>query len=172
MQPPIDNAVYCLYDLQRKEPRLWGQSRETVGGCWEWQRSRLPSGYGRVSVEGVLTYTHRWAYELAVEAIPESLHVCHHCDNPPCIRPDHLFIGTAAENIADRDRKGRDRWRLPEFQTRGENHPISKLTDESVRESRALSRSGVSVTELARKFDVSWNTMKKVICRTTWRHVA
>lgn len=76
-------------------------------GCWEWGGGRTADGYGRLWVGGREAYTHRLAYELWVGSIPEEHFVLHRCDHPPCLRPDHLFVGTAADNFEDMRAKGR-----------------------------------------------------------------
>jgi hypothetical protein len=75
--------------------------------CMEWPRSRTRQGYGKVYANGKHRRVHCVAYELVKGPIPEGIDVCHTCDNPPCFRPSHLFLGTDVENAADRDRKGR-----------------------------------------------------------------
>ncbi len=79
-------------------------------GCWEWTRYRLPSGYGRIHIDGRMENAHRASYEEFVGPIPVGLHVLHACDNPPCINPAHLRVGTNAENVRDREaRRARSR---------------------------------------------------------------
>lgn len=88
---------------------LWSRVAVTDAGCWEWQGHRNEHGYGRVSVGGRRMYAHRLAYLATHFVIPEGLVVMHRCDNPPCVNPDHLAIGTYADNTADMIAKGRSR---------------------------------------------------------------
>lgn len=101
---------------------------EVGEGCWEWQGFRLPKGYGRLSHKGKKYYTHRLSYELHVGPIPDGYMICHHCDNPPCVNPAHLFAGTAKDNSLDMVSKGRN-W-VPYGVWAGTNNPQSKLTPE------------------------------------------
>lgn len=89
--------------------RVQGKYEATEDGCWEWTASRNEArrGYGQLNVDGRPVMAHRVMYELFVGPIPPGLCVCHHCDNPPCVRPDHLFLGTHGDNAKDRDMKGR-----------------------------------------------------------------
>lgn len=89
--------------------RFWPKVRKG-GGCWEWTAS-MSHGYGQIGVGGKSGrphHAHRVAWELTNGAIPAGLFVCHHCDNKKCVRPDHLFLGTAKDNNQDRARKGRN----------------------------------------------------------------
>ena len=108
---------------------------------------------------------HRISWELANGAIPDGLWVLHHCDNPPCVRPDHLFLGTNGDNIRDMLRKGR--------QSRvGSRNPFAKLTEEQVAAILRAHRDGESVRELAQRFGVKWTAIHNIVTRRTWRHVA
>ena len=81
---------------------------DKTDSCWNWTRYCTPKGYGQVRIDGQLQYTHRLSAELHNMDI-EGLCVCHHCDNPKCVNPDHFFIGTIADNNLDRSKKGRTR---------------------------------------------------------------
>jgi HNH endonuclease len=97
--------------------RLWSRV-DTAGDCWEWQGSRLPSGYGNMSVEGQRFYAHRLSVLLSGRTIPKGMVVMHSCYNPPCVRPSHLSVGTTAENRRDCADKGRNPTNGNQFKTR------------------------------------------------------
>jgi len=90
--------------------RLISKTEYDNGDCWEWKGKHIPAGYGRISYKGTEGYVHRYSYVEFVGEIPENQHVCHHCDNPPCWNPDHLFVGTHQDNMIDKSKKGRT-WR-------------------------------------------------------------
>lgn len=87
--------------------RFWSKTQYSPG-CWEWTANALKSGYGRFKLDGKQMYAHRVAYELMVGLIPPGVKVRHKCDNPPCVNPDHLELGTHADNMRDRDERGRN----------------------------------------------------------------
>lgn len=144
---PFDDPTARLYA---------GFEVDEASGCWVWKRAAGGFGYGAIYVRGRLERAHRLSYELHVGPIPDGLHVCHRCDNPPCVNPAHLFVGTQFDNLDDMTRKGR-RW--------------SKLTPDNVREIRAKHKTGATVSQLAREIGVSTPTVAKVIKGTGWRHV-
>ena len=127
----------------------------TAGGCWLWQGHRDRHGYG---VRGG-RLAHRVAWELARGPIPAGLSVCHHCDEPACVNPEHLFVATHAENMADRGRKGRA--------ARGERNGRAKLTAEQAAAIRA--RAGESHRSLAREFGVDRTTVRDIVRGVIWR---
>ena len=100
-------------DYNRAAAKIW-KNPET--GCWEWQGCTSASGYGVINVDSKnkAVVAHRVSYSIHVGPIPDGMFACHRCDNRICINPAHIFIGTAADNNADMDRKGRRRW-SPKF---------------------------------------------------------
>ena len=142
------------------------------GKCWVWQGC-CGSGYGRInSRTGVRLYTHRVAWELANGPIPDGLFVLHDCDNPPCCNPAHLHLGTQADNVRERDERGRGRpgaGNVP----RGESHPHAKLTRAQVVAIRARhAAGGVVMRELGKEYEVSQNAIWCAVRRITWAHVS
>lgn len=133
------------------EARFWSRVDRSGGpdACWLWQRVFDDHGYGFFSSNAKTERSRRVAYEIAVGVIPDGLCVLHRCDNPPCCNPSHLFIGTIADNNADRDRKGRQRSmrgdgngaRLhPEKMPRGDDHHARKHPEKLSRGDRHYSR--------------------------------
>lgn len=136
-------------------------------GCWEWTGSRPSGRYGHFSPsEGKAVKAHRWIYEAVMGIkIPDGLVVRHICDNPPCVNPEHLTIGTVTDNNRDRDRRGRGADR------KGEKHPLSKLTAEDVLEIRKLNLLGRTHKELAEEFKIGRGQIGKIVRRENWSHI-
>lgn len=133
--------------------KVLGRVSRDANGCWIWQGPRLPKGYGRVSLTGVKSCAaHRVSYRLFVGPIPDGMFVCHRCDVPSCVNPQHLFVGTAAENNADRDMKGRH----VAPRVFGEASVHAKLKRAEVIAIRADTR---KYTEIAANYNVSPSTV-------------
>lgn len=132
--------------------RLWSRAERVPSGCMEWQGAQNRDGYGQIRRgrrhEGMLG-AHRAAWEVAHGPIPEGLPVLHRCDNPPCVNPVHLFLGTNDDNMADKVAKGR------QSHTRGESHGAAKLTDAQVAEIRDLYSQGWTQRRIASIFGCS-----------------
>lgn len=137
---------------------------EQGDGCWTWKGYKRPSGYGEAyfgskpNRERILA--HRLAYEVEYGDAGDRL-VCHSCDNPSCVNPRHLFLGTIQDNMDDRNAKGR--------QARGERNAPSKLTEAQVLAIRADTRTN---REVALQYGVQENTVSNIRLRKTWQHVA
>lgn len=133
--------------------------------CWPWMRVRDKDGYGLFVVDGRHVRTHRYSYEIHSGPIPEGQDVLHSCDNPPCCNPNHLWLGTDADNAADSMRKGR--------RACGSRHGRAKLTEAQVIELRArYAAGGVVQRELAEDYDISHALVSFITTRRRWRHVA
>lgn len=145
--------------------------KRTEQGCWEWSGDRHPAGYGYITRKGNgirrRTVAHRVSWEMFVGPIPAGLLVCHHCDNPPCVNPEHLFIGTNADNRRDSVNKGRH----GHGACRGDAHPFAKLDENKVREIRALRAAGVVGSRLAERFGVSVGLIHNITARRVWKHI-
>lgn len=137
-----------------------------VSGCREWVRHINADGYGMLWLNGGAKRTHRAAWIAEHGAIPDGMHVLHKCDNRKCINLEHLFLGTNADNVADKVAKNRQG--RPNI--RGEQMGQSKLTDAKVRLIRLLPRS-ISNSRWAKEFGVSIMAISSARNRKTWTHV-
>lgn len=128
-------------------------------GCWEWRGATDGNGYGQVRRGRKLLSAHRMAYEMTNGPIGE-MQVLHRCDNRLCCRPDHLFLGSLDDNMADRNAKGRQAW--------GIRSGSAKLSEDEVRAIRALCASGVTHRECAQTFGISHATAGNIARRQRW----
>lgn len=146
--------------------RFWTKVRRG-DGCWEWTGSRnRPGRYGRVLWRGKRLLAHRVAWTVAGGEVPDGLRVLHRCDNPICVRPEHLFLGTQADNVADMIAKGRAK------NQRGHRNGRAILTDDDVVDIRTLYHIGdLTQVQLGAAFGVSRPTICDVLSRRHWAHL-
>jgi hypothetical protein len=150
--------------LSQRERFLAKVCPDPATGCWLWQGAMYPNGYGCAQFDRKKKNAHRVAWILFRGAIPAGMVVCHKCDVPRCVNPDHLFVGSTADNARDMTEKGRGR--------RGQKHPLSKLTDEqAARIKSLLAEDRMYMSEIAREFGVSPSAIKSIKLGLTWRHV-
>jgi len=140
-----------------------------VNECWEWMASKDRKGYGELNVEGKTTKAHRISFSLILED-PKDKQVCHTCDNPSCVNPNHLFLGTNEDNHKDKVAKGRQA-RGPGHGLSAEKHPNSKLSNQQVKEIRQKLLNGISGVSLAKEYSVTKTTITYIKKNKTYRNV-
>jgi len=150
--------------------RFWKLVRKT-DACWLWAGNIGRDGYGRIRASKTeLLLAHRLSWMIHFVAIPEGMFVCHKCDNPKCVNPEHLFLGTPLDNMRDMIAKGRER----HVNLYGSEHGMAKLNEEKVMDIRRTylkySRD-YGAPALAKKYGVTKTTIKNVANNKIWRHV-
>lgn len=167
--------------------RFWPKvARRGANECWPWLGAKHPGGYGRLSLGGrgsrMAPATHvAWTIATGTE-VPDGMSICHRCDNPPCVNPGHLFLGTKGDNARDMISKGRGR--QPRLSgaahplvldssraARGEAHGRSILTAAKVAEIRERYARGETITSLSLRFVAVRTTIRLIVTRKTWKHV-
>lgn len=131
-------------------------------GCWIWIGAVNKKGYGSININGKMDKTHRVSYRLFKGSFNKKLFVCHSCDVPSCINPDHLFLGTAKDNAVDRVNKNRSN------SCRGDSHGRSSLCEDDV---LFIRESGMRPRDLMRIFDVDRSTIWRVLRSKNWTHI-
>lgn len=162
----------------------------TECGCWIWMRACSARGYGSLKIDGVVLRAHRFFWEQTNGPIPEGKHVLHQCDIPQCVNPDHLFLGSHADNMKDKERKGRGnhatglrnaRYTHPETTCRGQRHWAKRpgavkgvnnnrsiLSENDVLAIRASTLSGAA---LAQRFGITKTHANRIKARKAWSHL-
>lgn len=137
-------------------------------GCWLWtgqKRKDIDGGYGLIKIDGRITRAHRVSYETYKGPIPEGLFVCHTCDVPLCVNPDHLFLGTLQDNNLDMYMKGRN------YKSSGDQNPRSKLKEIDIPRIIELRQSGMIFNDIAKLYNVSGNAISSIFQGRTWSHI-
>ena len=148
-------------DEERLRRQIGAEDRR---GCWPWLGTINNKGYGMVSLNGRGMAAHRAVYMvLTGKPIPRELDLCHRCDNPKCVNPDHMFFGTRTDNMRDASAKGR--------MARGMRHPHAILTDGQVKEIRERVRSGEVQRHIAASMGIDFRTLNAVATRKSWGHL-
>jgi hypothetical protein len=152
---------------------------EGIGECLVWSKGKLKAGYGKIKWKRKTVLAHRASYSAFNGPIPDELCVCHKCDNPSCVNPEHLFLGTYLENNLDKKEKGRSASgsnhgskTKPERFARGERAGNVKLTEVEVKEIRRFDNLGWLQEDIAAHFNVKRATVSHIVTRRNWKHVA
>lgn len=174
----IERLHHSDYDPDGADPAELYFWRNVATGssieCWEWTAGTSGNGYGvtrSLTEDGKQEYAHRVSWQLHFGPIPDDRIVCHHCDNPPCVNPKHLYLGTISDNAIDMTARGR-RYNCGKH-TRGECSNAGKLTTSQVLEIRQGADTGeFTITQLAAKYGVSATTIKNIKYRHAWAWLA
>jgi len=147
-------------------------TRGAADECWEWTKARHKAGYGAIGANGRRAYGHRVSYELNVGPIPPGMCVLHRCDNPPCVNPSHLFLGTLRDNTQDMLRKGRhrtnnvrgdDHWlRRSPRAVAGERNPAAKLSTAQATNLRIALALGARQVDCAEWFGIDQTSVSRI----------
>ena len=152
-------------DLNKTISRFW--LKVDIGSdddCWEWLACKNPKGYGQFQYEKSIQQAHRVSYMINIGKIPDGLFVLHNCDNPSCVNPNHLFLGTNQDNVQDKVNKNRV------HHPKGELNGRSKLTKKDIRTIRKLYASGNYFQyQLGEMFGVTQPTIGSIVNNQTWK---
>lgn len=151
-------------DLRAEDIERFWEKVDKTGDCWNWTAGKVHNGYGRFWFKGKTYQANRFVWEIYNDPIPKGMLVCHKCDNPACVNPEHLFLGTDFDNMQDRNNKRR--------QAFGNKNGMAILTENDVREIVLKYKSGqYSHRELAKMFKVGNTTIDDILRGTKWKHI-
>ncbi len=180
----VSDRNYCSRKCFQARPlatfeRFWSKvHRGGPNECWQWLGHVDRDGYGKFRLPTAWTRAHRLMFSLHHKIDPGPMFVCHTCDTPGCVNPSHLWLGTNKDNLRDASAKGRTcsgdaHWqrKTPERRLCGEKNYHSKLTEEDVLAIREMYGPGVRQVDLAATYDVSQETISRIVRRKGWRHI-
>lgn len=155
--------------------RFWSKVKvlPDTSKCWNWESSKVKDGYGSIRIGGKFYRSHRLSYFIYNKIDPLEMHVLHNCDNPSCVNPSHLFLGTDKDNRIDCVKKGRNAKHINmiNYDRKGEENGFSKLKKEEVTQIRRMRLDGNSSKYLSKEFNVSRSTINDIIYNKTWKHL-
>ena len=157
-------SVQCTWKSKRvpAEIRFWPKvdKSSSLDGCWLWTGAKSPLGYGKFYLPDGTTQAHRFSWTLVNGPVPHGMYICHHCDNPPCVNPNHLFIGDHYDNMADMSIKGRSQ--------HGEKQWNSKLSASDVIE---IFKSTDLQRTVAERYGITQGTVSSIKSGAKWKRV-
>ena len=147
--------------------RFWSKVDKSSGpdGCWVWNGKPNADGYGIFYLNNSSCMAHRFSWELLHGKVPRGFEVCHSCDNPPCVNPQHLWLGTHLENVHDRDIKGR------QASHKGNKNGRAVLNEDGVRKIKKLRADGIQYKEIAKMMSVSEGCVNHILNGRHWSWV-
>lgn len=150
------------------QERFWAKvNKREPNECWEWHGALDTNGYGKIRADGRLQVASHVSYKIYHGIIPDDLWVLHRCDNPRCVNPNHLFLGTHAQNMQDMVAKGRGKPKS----SPGESNPKAKLLTNDVVRIRERHGQGERVIDLAREYNVKALCISRIVNLVTWKHI-
>jgi hypothetical protein len=159
-------------ELTQEEIGRFNEKVDRAGSCWLWLAGKDQDGYGGFKLRGKGLRASRVAYRIH-RGDPEQLEVCHRCDNPPCVNPEHLFLGTAKDNQRDKWNKGRqnEAFNKPEVKARGSRVNTSKLSEDQAREAIDRLKRGERQVIIARDLGVNRHSIYAIAHGKNWKHL-
>ena len=163
-QPQIGVKTLEIEVTEHLKAKFWPKVKQGAPDeCWPWTGSLNSKGYGHFRISKRIAVAHRVSYTIHFGPIPQGLFICHRCDNPVCVNPNHLFAGTNRENVDDMLSKGR--------QCRGEDHQLAKLSDEKIGEIRMRWATRLTQQKLADEYGISVGALNIALYHKTWKHL-
>lgn len=167
----LGRGIYCSRKCQHfktPEQRFW-EKVDKAGDCWVWRSTTNSSGYGWMGIKGKMVAAHRYSWELHNgRIIPKGMYICHTCDNPPCVNPSHLFLGTSKDNTADKMAKGR----MKTTHHKGELNGQAILTETQVIAMRSLrATKKLTYEKLGEMFGVTMSAAHRICTGGVWKHL-